>query len=68
MTIERFLKRRSLSPQIHFLSHYKVDIFSFLTAVLVNDCNAFEKILIIGLVGLVIQLPISLRAYYIFIF
>ena len=45
MRIERFLERRSLSPQIHSLSHYKIDIFSFLKAVLAMHYNTPERFL-----------------------
>ena len=48
MTIERFLRRRSLSPQTHSLLHYKVDIFSFLTVVLDMYCSTSERFLICG--------------------
>ena len=47
---ERFLKRRSLSPQIHSLSHYKVNIFPFLTVVLAMYYSGPERFLIIELV------------------
>ena len=41
-------KKRPIFP--HSLLHYKVDIFSFLTAVLVNVYSTSERFLIIGLV------------------
>ena len=42
---ERFLKKRSLSPQIHSLLHYKVDIFLFLTVVLIMYYSGPERFL-----------------------
>ena len=50
MTIERFLKSQNLSPQNHSLLHYKVDIFSFLTVVLIIYFSASESFLKIELV------------------
>ena len=69
MTIERFLKSQNLSPQIHSLYHYKIDILCFLTVVLAMYYSASERFLRCGRV--IRQknffISISLRGKFIFL-